>query len=141
LKTVFYWSAALILFLLLTACSTTLYKAALDTERWRAGVQEKSVNINGLHLAYLDGGSGENILMVHGFGSNKDSWNRFARHLTNKYRVIAVDLPGHGDSTASLAGTYDIQSQAQRLALFADKLGLDKFHIFGSSIFLETYKN
>jgi len=103
-------------------------------ERWRAGMKEKSLDVDDLHLSYLDGGSGGNILMLHGFGSNKDSWNRFARHLTNKFRVVAVDLPGHGDSTSSLDNTYDVQSQARRLALFVDKLGMQRFHIIGSSM-------
>lgn len=97
-------------------------------------MKEKSIDINDLHFSYLDGGSGELILMVHGFGANKDSWNRFGRHLTDKFRVIAVDLPGHGDSTSSLERKYDVQSQAHRLGLFVDKLGMERVHIFGSSM-------
>jgi pimeloyl-ACP methyl ester carboxylesterase len=72
--------------------------------------------------------------LIHGFGANKDSWNRFARHLTDKFRVVAVDLPGHGDSTSNLEHKYDVQSQARRLGLFVDELGLERFHIFGSSM-------
>jgi pimeloyl-ACP methyl ester carboxylesterase len=134
LKKAFYWSAALIMAFLLPACSATLYRAGIDMERWRAGMKEKSLDAYDLHFSYLDGGSGANILMLHGFGSNKDSWNRFAGHLTDKFRVVAVDLPGHGDSTSSLDDTYDVQSQARRLTLFADRLGLQRFHIIGSSM-------
>ena len=134
LKSAFYWSLAFIFVFLLSACSNTLYKIGIDVERWRAGMKEKSIDINDLHLSYLDGGSGEIILMVHGFGANKDSWNRFVRHLTDKFRVIAVDLPGHGDSSSSLESKYDVQSQARRLALFREKLGIERFHIFGSSM-------
>ena len=97
-------------------------------------MKEKSIDIDNLHLSYLDGGSGEAILLIHGFGANKDSWNRFARHLTDKFRVIALDLPGHGASSSRLENRYDIESQAHRLALFVNKLGLERFHIFGSSM-------
>ena len=134
LKSAFYWPLVFFLVFLLSACSTTLFKMGIDLERWRAGMTEKSIDLNDLHLSYLDGGSGEIILMVHGFGANKDSWNRFARHLTHKYRVIAVDLPGHGDSSSSLESKYDVQSQARRLGLFMDNLGMERFHIFGSSM-------
>jgi len=119
---------------LLSACSTTIYRAGIDLERWQAGMNEKSLDVNDLHFSYLDGSSGASILMLHGFGSNKDSWNRFARHLTDKFRVIAVDLPGHGDSTSNLDDKYDVHSQALRLALFVDKLGIQRFHIIGSSM-------
>lgn len=134
LKIAFYGLAVFILVLSLSACSTSLYKAGIDVERWRAKVNEKSININDLQISYLDGGSGEVILLIHGFGANKDSWNRFACHLTDKFRVVAVDLPGHGDSTSNLEHKYDVQSQARRLGMFVDKLGLERFHIFGSSM-------
>jgi len=134
LKTTFYFSLVLVVAFLFSACSTALYRAGIGMERWRAGMIEKSMDLNELQLSYLDGGSGKIILMIHGFGANKDSWNRFARHLTDKFRVIAVDLPGHGDSTSSLERKYDIQSQALWLALFVDKLGMDRFNIFGSSM-------
>ena len=97
-------------------------------------MKEKSIDIDNFHLSYLEGGSGEIILLIHGFGANKDSWNRFARHLTDKFRVIALDLPGHGDSSSRLENRYDIQSQAHRLALFVNSMGLERFHIFGSSM-------
>jgi pimeloyl-ACP methyl ester carboxylesterase len=119
---------------LLSACSAVLYRAGIDLERWRAGMEEKSLDVHNLRFSYLDGGAGANIVMLHGFGSNKDSWNRIARYMTDHYRVVAVDLPGHGDSTSRLDDTYDVQSQARRLALFVDKLGLQRFHIIGSSM-------
>ena len=111
LKITVYGLAAFILVLSLSACSTSLYKAGINVERWRAKVKEKSLYINDLQISYLDGGSGDVILLIHGFGANKDSWNRFARHLTDKFRVVAVDLPGHGDSTSNLEHKYDVQSR------------------------------
>ena len=134
IKFIFYGFSACLIASLFSACSNSLYEAGISWERYRAGLSEKSADIKGLHLSYLNGGTGETVLMVHGFGSNKDSWNRFARHLTGKFRIVALDLPGHGDSTSRLELSYDIPSQARRLELFAVKLGLERFHIFGSSM-------
>ncbi len=131
-----------LLFLLLTlalilvsqGCSESIFKAGIDWERQRAGLTKASIEARELHFSYLDGGRGDTVLLVHGFGANKDSWNRFARHLSGKYRVVAVDLPGHGESTSGLEYNYDIPSQARRLALFTEVLGINRFHILGSSM-------
>lgn len=119
---------------MLQACADPIFKAGIDMERWRAGLRESSLKVRNLNFSYLDGGSGDNILLVHGFGANKDSWNRFARHLTDRFRVVAVDLPGHGQSTSNLETAYDIPSQANRLALFAAALGMKRYHVMGSSM-------
>jgi pimeloyl-ACP methyl ester carboxylesterase len=66
-------------------------------------VQESSVDIDGLHLSYLDGGSGDNILMIHGFGANKDSWNRIARHLA-AYARASRRLPREADLRDLVSG-------------------------------------
>jgi pimeloyl-ACP methyl ester carboxylesterase len=50
-------------------------------------------------LHYLDGGSGETLVLLHGIFAEKDHWVDFARPLTPHYRVIAPDLPGFGEST------------------------------------------
>lgn len=133
-KIILHGFSVCVIAFLASACSNSLYEAGISWERFRAGLSEKSADIKELHFSYLDGGSGETVLMVHGFGSNKDSWDRFARHLTGKFRIVALDLPGHGDSTSRLELSYDIPSQARRLELFAVKLGLERFHIFGSSM-------
>jgi pimeloyl-ACP methyl ester carboxylesterase len=61
-------------------------------------------DVDGVRLFYTDDGSGEVLLLVHGWGSDSHEWMRhiptFARH----HRVIAVDLRGHGYSTAPQAG-------------------------------------
>ncbi len=125
---------AVALILVLQGCSESIFKAGINWERQRAGLTEASIKARDLHFSYLDGGRGNIVLLVHGFGSNKDSWNRFARHLSSKYRVVAVDLPGHGESASGLEYNYGIPSQARRLALFTEALGIDRFHILGSSM-------
>ena len=134
LRNLFFHSLTFIMVTVLTACSNSLYRAAIDVERWRAGMTERTLTINDLRFSYLDGGTGEIILMIHGFGANKDSWNRFARYLTDSFRVIAIDLPGHGDSTSDDEWKYDFESQVSRLSTFIDRIGIDRFHIIGNSM-------
>ena len=56
------------------------------------------LEINGLNIHYLDweGGSDRNLLLVHGQGGNAHNWDEIARRLRGEFRVIAVDLRGHG---------------------------------------------
>ncbi|MDF5864931.1 alpha/beta fold hydrolase [Pseudomonas aeruginosa] len=59
------------------------------------------MQVDNLEIAYLEGGSEKNptLLLIHGFGADKDNWLRFARPLTERYHVVALDLPGFGDSS------------------------------------------
>ncbi|CAN7365447.1 alpha/beta hydrolase [Aquipseudomonas alcaligenes] len=127
---------------LLAALAATLYfsPAALMAtahfvECQLAGLSAHSTTVGDLDIAYYEGGpaSGETLVMVHGFGANKDNWLRMARHFTDRYRVIALDLPGFGDSSRP-AGSYDVGTQAERLASFIATLGAGKVHLVGNSM-------
>ncbi len=111
-----------------------LMKWARDSERKASGLQEKSVRVDDHEIVYLEGGKGEPILMVHGFAANKDNWTRFAKSITPGYHVVALDLPGFGDSTYLENGSYTMVGQAKRLNQFASAVGLKKFHIVGNSM-------
>ena len=56
-----------------------LMKWAAESERKAAGLQQKKVRVGDHEIVYLEGGQGETILMVHGFGGNKDNWTRFTK--------------------------------------------------------------
>jgi abhydrolase domain-containing protein 6 len=111
-----------------------LVKQAIQSERKKAGLQYKKVQVGDHEIAYLERGQGETILMVHGFAANKDNWTRFAKFITPAYHVVAVDLPGFGDSTCLETASYSIVDQAKKLNRFADTVGLKKFHIVGNSM-------
>jgi pimeloyl-ACP methyl ester carboxylesterase len=85
-------------------------------------------------VVYLEGGEGETILLVHGFGANKDNWNRLAKYLTPSFHVVAVDLPGFGESTKIQDASYTIDAQAERLDNTAKALSLKSFHVAGNSM-------
>ncbi len=116
------------------SCGKTLYNFAKKSERGKAQLIEKTVQVGDHKIVYLEGGTGETVLLVHGFGGDKDNWTRFAQQLAGKYRIIAPDLPGFGDSTRLESAEYDIDTQTVRLQNFAKALNLDKFHIAGNSM-------
>ena len=64
----------------------------LAIERKQAGLERKEIDLpDGTHYVYLEGGSGEPLMLLHGFGANKDSFARASRYLTSRYRVIVPD--------------------------------------------------
>ena len=128
--------------LILAAGATTLYlsPAALlasvqFTERQLAGLDSRQVQVGEFNVHYYEGGpqGAETILMIHGFGADKDNWLRFSRPLTARYHVVALDLPGFGDSSKPEA-SYDVGTQVERLNAFAKAIGLHKLHLIGNSM-------
>lgn len=120
--------------ILISSCQLRLGERVYQFERWRAGLSQSQLQLGDFQVPYLIGGHGEVLMLVHGFGANKDTWTRFAQHLTNYYQVIAVDLPGFGDSSRIEGERYDIESQAQRLEQIREQLGIDHMHLVGNSM-------
>lgn len=103
-------------------------------ERKLADLEARELQIPGFRITYLDGGEGEPLVLVHGMGANKDEWNRVADRLTPHYRVIAVDLPGFGESDKPADASYLTPDQVEYLRQFVEALGLDSFHLGGNSM-------
>ncbi|MGB5209352.1 MAG: alpha/beta fold hydrolase [Gammaproteobacteria bacterium] len=114
----------------------TSYRVVIALERAHAGLYQAEVEVAGAPVIYLDGGQGDVLLLLHGFGANKDNWTRVARFLTPHYRVIAPDLPGFGDSELAQGADYSIPAQVGRLRAFVEALGLGSvpINLGGSSM-------
>jgi abhydrolase domain-containing protein 6 len=113
-------------------------EAAFDllirVERSAGGLEQHSINVNRLRIEYLQGGKGDALILLHGFGANKDNWTRIAKHLTPYFRIIAPDLPGFGESSPDPDGNYSIVVQTERVKAFVQALGIESFHLGGSSM-------
>lgn len=130
--------ALLISTLFLSACSRhSLYETAISWERSGAGLEASSVRVSEMTIAYLSNVEpvdGETIVLVHGFGANKDNWTWLARELTNDFNVYAIDLPGHGDSSKALDLGYRFEDQVGHVSKILSALEIDEAHMMGNSM-------
>ena len=96
----------------------------------------KTLTINDLVLHYLECGDAgaPPIVCVHGYTGSADAFNALARHLKERYRILALDVRGHGESAWSPAGAYRYADQASDLAAFTRQLALEKFVLIGTSM-------
>jgi len=112
----------------------TASRWGLGLERKRSGLVLKSQTIAGFDIPYLEGGQGEVLVLVHGFGGDKDNFTRMSRFLTPHFRVIQPDLPGFGDATRDPAARYRMSDQVERLHAFFQALGVQRMIFGGNSM-------
>lgn len=107
-----------------------------DRLRAKGRLTLRSAHSGGHDWPYLEGGprGAMPLLLVHGFGGDKDNWAMLAPHLTDRYHVIIPDLVGFGDNVRDPGLPYDIKAQTDRLIGFMDAIGLQKAHIVGNSM-------
>jgi pimeloyl-ACP methyl ester carboxylesterase len=133
-----FWILPIALLLGLVAFTQTAperaTRLALAMERRRSGLVLKRLTIDGFDMPYLEGGHGEVLVLVHGFGGDKDNFTRMARSLTPHFRVILPDLPGFGEAGRDPAARYRIEDQVERLHGFLQTLGVDRLRLGGNSM-------
>lgn len=112
------------------------YHATVAIESTLYGLHKAEVNGGDIRLMTLQGGPEDApaVVMIHGYSADKDVWVRFARHFIDRYRVVIVDLAGHGETAFDPALKYDTTSQAARVLTLMDSLGIAKAHVIGNSM-------
>lgn len=99
-----------------------------------AGLDRKSVDIDGYIVNYYEGGAGEAVVLLHGMADDKNSFAATSGELTEKYRVILPDLNGHGENARDPSRDYSIAGHVALLEKFVTKIGLEKFALGGNSM-------
>ena len=114
-----------------------------------SGPELQTADVGGRKISYAGGGQdGDVVLLVHGYGGDRNSWLFLQEPLAARYRVYALDLPGHGTSAkdvgAGPAGTAGPEGQAGPegpLGVLADAvtgvldaLGAERAHLVGHSM-------
>lgn len=89
--------------------------------------------VDGLHVRYVDAGSGRPLLLMHGLGGAIESWTNNIDALAKEARVIALDLPGFGYSDKPKM-SYTIKFYTDFVARFARQLDIAPAAIVGSSL-------
>lgn len=107
----------------------------LEAWRHQAGLVRKEISLpDGLTVAYLEGGTGEPLVLLHGFGADKDAFTPVAQFLTPHYRVLSLDVIGFGESSRPANANYAPPAQAERLRAWLEAMGLGRIHLGGSSM-------
>lgn len=89
----------------------------------------------GLDIRYTRTGAGEPLLLIHGIGHRRQAWDPVVPLLAEQREVIAVDLPGFGESPGLPDGlSYDMSTTLDNFAGFLDDLGVEAPHIAGNSL-------
>jgi pimeloyl-ACP methyl ester carboxylesterase len=83
-------------------------------------------------LHYRIAGVGKPLLLLHGYSGYGGQWRQFLSAFTEGYRVIAVDLPGHGQSS-KLGNSFDVANAASDMWHLMDHLGVKQIHGVGYS--------
>jgi len=96
-------------------------------------MEEKIISVNNLRINYKIVGSGPTILILHGWGSNSEKWQKVGELLTEKkFKVIIPDLPGFG-KTQELPDAWSLENYSDFVKEFVLALNLDKFYLLGHS--------
>ena len=97
--------------------------------------QDRFVNVNGLRLHFLDWGNEakQPLILLHGIGRVAQTFSHLAPHFSKDYRVIAVDMRGHGDSGWSAEGAYLVEDYVKDIEGLASQLQLRNIVIWGNS--------
>lgn len=95
-------------------------------------MEKKFISIGKEEIAYLDIGTGPVVVMVHGNMSSSVHYEPLISRIKDKYRCIAVDLRGFGDS--SYNNRFDtLEELADDVNLFTEALGIDSYYLVGWS--------
>jgi pimeloyl-ACP methyl ester carboxylesterase len=91
-----------------------------------------SVQISNIEMYYEEYGVGKPLLLLHGFGGCSQNWHPFTAELSEHYRLIVVDLRGHGHSS-NPGNKFTHREAANDVFLLLEKLEVDHFSAMGMS--------
>lgn len=87
-----------------------------------------------IDLAYTEVGTGEALVLIHGLGGNGWSWRQQLEALSHDYRVITLDLRGHGQSGYRAEEAVSIRTLAADVVALVQWLGISQAHFCGNSL-------
>jgi pyruvate dehydrogenase E2 component (dihydrolipoamide acetyltransferase) len=98
------------------------------------GPELRTADVGGRKISFAGAGDdGDVILLVHGYGGDRNSWLFLQEPLAARFRVYALDLPGHGASAKDVGeGTLGVLADAVTGVL--DAVGADRAHLVGHSL-------
>jgi len=105
----------------------------MPPSRSKKTAQSHFANVNGVRLHYLSAGSGDPVVLLHGYAETSHMWRPLIAKLASTHTVIAPDLRGAGQSSTPAAG-YTKAEMAQDIHALVRKLGYEHIQIVGHDI-------
>ena len=106
---------------------------AASAEAQDKTVASRTEDIDGVQLHYLTAGNGPTVILLHGYAETSRMWRPIFPLLAQRFKVIAPDLPGIGDSAIPMDG-LDMKTAASRIHALARRLGVEKARVVGHDI-------
>ncbi len=90
--------------------------------------------IRGVRVRYAEAGRGRPLLLLHGFMFNSRAWHPIVPFLAPRFRLIALDFPGFGDSEKPASFRYDREGFAETVCDVMAGLDISRAHVAGHSL-------
>jgi pimeloyl-ACP methyl ester carboxylesterase len=110
------------------------FLAATSGDRRPARLRLRTLETPVGPISAAEAGTGPPLLALHGLGGTKASFLPTLGALGDAFRVIAVDLPGFGDSVKPVRAAYDAPYFARAMTAVLDAAGIDRAHVAGNSM-------
>ncbi|HEX7610647.1 MAG TPA: alpha/beta hydrolase, partial [Solirubrobacteraceae bacterium] len=110
------------------------FLAATSSDAKPGRLRFRSVSTTGPRLSIVEAGTGPPVLALHGLGATKGSFITTVGALSDRYRVIAVDQPGFGDSDKPIGAAYDPRYFARSAVQLLDALEIERANVVGNSL-------
>jgi pimeloyl-ACP methyl ester carboxylesterase len=104
------------------------------TSSWQSNGAVKSSTLESGSLRYLDIGHGQPLLLIHTLRTQLDYFQKLVPLLQDRYRILAIDLPGHGHSSIPPRARFDEPFFRQSVIEFIENLDVEKLIVLGESI-------
>jgi pimeloyl-ACP methyl ester carboxylesterase len=109
------------------------FRATAQTQHAPNTIDSRFADVEGTKLHYLTAGHGPAVILLHGYTQTSRMWRPLIPKLTERFTVIAPDLPGIGDSAIPKDG-LDMKTAAIRVHELAKSLGITKARVVGHDI-------
>jgi abhydrolase domain-containing protein 6 len=126
--------AAMLLLVASRLLPTPFARLLLALERRACGFASCRQQVGDIDWHYLDGGRGETLVLLHGFNADAHHFVRVGRFLRKRFRILAPDLPGFGQTRYPGELSFDIDAQATRVLDWLDALGIERCYLGGNSM-------
>ena len=111
----------------------SLLASAASAANYGPGFKQTMVPVDGCTVSATVGGKGPTVLLLHGYAETAQMWKPLAIRLAQRFTVVAIDLPGIGDSSIPASG-IDMTTSAKRVHEAMRKLGYERARVVGHDI-------